>query len=94
MDVSLSELRAAANAVLSHLEQCGTTSVTIPDDYYWDVAKEHRYDRYKVPRVHTGGHLPADLQALQRMARGERPMTGYGLVWLAAILRRIGEISN
>jgi hypothetical protein len=54
MDVSVSELRAAANAVLSHLEQCGITSVAIPDDYYWEVAAEHRYHRYEVPRVHTG----------------------------------------
>ena len=69
-------------------------SVTIPDDYYWDVPMALRYDPYQEPHEHTIGQLSADLQELDRMMSGDRPMIGYGLVWLAAVLRRVGEISN
>ena len=94
MDISVDKLRKTANALLSHLEQSGITSVTISEDYYWDVPTDQRYDRYDEPREHTIGQLSDDLQELEQMIDGHRPMVGYGLVWLAAILRRIGEIAD
>jgi hypothetical protein len=38
MDISVDRLRKTANALPSHLEQSGITSITIPEDYYWDVS--------------------------------------------------------
>jgi hypothetical protein len=94
MEVDIDRLRAVANALLSHLEKHGAKSVTLADDYYWDVPASVRYDRYEEPREHTVGQLSDDMAELTRMLNGERPMVAYGLVWLAAILRRLGETAN
>ena len=91
MDVSIDKLRAAANALLSHLERSGVATVTISEDYYWDVPEQLRYDAFAEPSEHTIGQLSFDIRELELMLTGERPLMGFGLVWLAAILRRVGE---
>jgi hypothetical protein len=92
--IPLEQLRAAADALFSHLEDKGIDLVTISEDYYWDVPMAIRYDRYEEPSEHTIGQLSDDINELNRMLAGTRPTVGYGLVWLAAILRRIGETAN
>jgi hypothetical protein len=94
MEVDIDRLRAVANELFSHLEQRGAKSMTILEDYYWDVPAAVRYDRYEEPREHTVGQLFDDMAELTRMLNGERPMLAYGLVWLAAILRRLGETAK
>lgn len=92
MEVNIDRLRAVANALLSHLEDHGAKSVTLSEDYYWNVPAAVRYDRYEEPKELTVGQLSDDMAELTRMINGERPIVGYGLVWLAAILRRLGEV--
>jgi hypothetical protein len=94
MEISLERLRAVANALFSHLETNGVTAVTISEDYYWDVPALARHDRYEEPRGHTVGQLSDDVAELDRMIDGARPMVGYGLVWLAAVLCRVGETAK
>lgn len=94
MDVKIDELRSIANALFSHLENDGAKSLTLSVDYYWDVPEDTRYDSYEKPRELTLGQLTDDMTELTRMLNGERPMVAYGLVWLAAILRRVGETAN
>jgi hypothetical protein len=91
MEVNIDRLRTVANALFSHLENHGARSVTFSEDYYWDVPAAIRYDHYEEPREHTVGQLSDDMAELIRMLNGERPMVAYGLVWLAAVLRRLGE---
>ena len=92
--VTIQELRATTEALFSHLEKNGVTSVILSEDYYWDVPTASRYDRYQEPAQHTIGQLSDDIAELKRMMNGTRPIIGYGLVWLAAILRRIGETAK
>ena|SRR5215510_9947097 len=87
MHVTTDELRAAAELLLSHLENKGVTSITVCKDYYWDVPAAARYDRYQEPTKHTIGQLSDDMTELKRMMEGTRPPIGYGLVWLAAVRR-------
>lgn len=91
MDVKIDELRSIANALFSHLENDGVKSVTLSVDYYWDVPEDSRYDPHEKPREHILGQLSDDMTELTRMLNGERPMLSYDLVWLAAVLRRVGE---
>ena len=92
--VTVQQLRAAAQTLFCHLENNGVSSVTLLEDYYWDVPAANRYDRYQEPTQHTIGQLSDDLAELQRMVDGTRPIIGYGLVWLAAVLRRVGETAK
>jgi hypothetical protein len=91
MQVSVDQLRRAADALFSHLEANGVKSIEITEEYYWDVPAPVRYDRYDEPTKHTIGQLSDDLAELQHLLNGTRPMVGGGLVWLAALLRRVGE---
>jgi hypothetical protein len=91
MEVSVDRLRAVSDALFAHLERNGIKSVAIADDFYWNVPEDIRYDHYQEPARHSIGQLSDDLRELNRMADGTRPMIAYGLVWLAAVLRRIGE---
>jgi hypothetical protein len=89
--VTVQELRVATEALFSHLERSGVTSIMLSEDYYWDVPAVNRYDQYQEPSQHTIGQLSDDLTELKRMLSGDQPIVGYALVWLAAILRRVGE---
>jgi hypothetical protein len=90
-EVTVAELRATAELLFSHLESKGIRSFTFSEDYYWDVPADLRYDQYDKPTQHTIGQLADDLAELRRMKDGSRPVIAWGLVWLAALLRRVGE---
>jgi hypothetical protein len=91
MRLSTDELRRLALLLLEHVDAISPQAVEIDDDFYWDVPAEARYDAYGEPKTHTVGQLSDDWRELQRLLKGERPPIGHALVWLAAILRRIGE---
>jgi hypothetical protein len=42
--VSIELLRAVTDALLSHLESKGVKSVTISEDFYWEVTASQRYE--------------------------------------------------
>ena len=69
-------------------------AVEIAEDFYWDVTAADRYDRYQEPTKHTVGQLSDDVLEVTRMINGDAPIVSYGLVWLAAVLRRVGETSS
>lgn len=94
MEISVDRLRAITDALFSHLERKGIKSVTISDDFYWEVPVANRYDQYHEPTQHSVGQLSDDLHELNRRVDGKVPIVGYGFVWLAALLRRIGETVN
>jgi hypothetical protein len=69
-EVTVADLRAAAELFFSHLESKGIRSVTLSKDYYWDVPADLRYDPYEEPTKHTIGQLSDDLDELRRMMDG------------------------
>lgn len=92
--ITVSELRAVANLLLSHLEEHGAETIKVEEDFYWDVPQATRYDQYEEPKQHNVGQLSDDIRELKRFVSGDAPAIGYGLVWLGAVLRRIGEASK
>ena len=91
--IAVEQLKAAAEMLLSHLQESGLKTIEIAEDFYWDVPTDNRYDQYEKPTQHTVGQLSDDVSELQQMLAGDTPVLGYGLVWLAAVLRRVGETS-
>ena len=91
MKVSTDELRSAALVLLRHLDESGQKEFEIAEDFYWDVPAEKRYSPYDEPKELTIGQLSDDWSEVARMAGGNREPVAYGLVWLAAVLRRVGE---
>ena len=91
MRVTTKELRAAALALLDHLDNTGQTEFEIEEDYYWSVPQETVYAPYESPKELTLGQLSHDWEEVQKLAQGKRAPLGYVLIWLAAVMRRVGE---
>lgn len=91
MKVQIHELRAMADQLLSTLEQTGVSAIELKQDYYWSVPAEDLYDPYKSLHDLTLGQLSDDLQELRSIQSGTTPPLPYALVWLASLLRYVGE---
>jgi hypothetical protein len=91
MKVSTEELRRAATALLRHVEDSGQKEFEIEEDFYWDVPADKRYAPYEEPKGLTMGQLSDDWSEVTQMISGDRQPVAYGLVWLAAVMRRVGE---
>lgn len=90
MNIDVSQLRAVTEKLLAHVES-KRTSVEIDVDYYWDIPKDARYDPAVEPKELTLGQLSDDWDELGRIAGGQAEPLGYALVWLAAVMRAVGE---
>jgi hypothetical protein len=91
MRVSTTDLRAATALILDHLEGAGFSEIEIEDDYYWDIAADERYGKYETPKNLVLGQLTDDWNAISLILSRQRPPIGLSLVWLAAVMRRVGE---
>jgi hypothetical protein len=94
VQVRTADLRALVENLLTHLEQTGHQTVDLNDDFYWDVLAKERYDRYESPETLTVGQLTDDWSELTKILEQKSAPLNYALVWLAAILRRIGETAG
>lgn len=91
MKVRTADLRQAVLGLLQHLENTGQRELEIEEDLYWDIPASKRYLPYQEPDELTLGQLSDDWSEVSQMIAGERELVAYGLVWLSAVLRRVGE---
>jgi hypothetical protein len=89
--ISTAELRVSVLAFLRHLEETGQSEFDITEEFYWDISVDRRYSPYEEPKELTIGQLSDDWVEVKRMVDGSSDILGYGLVWLASVLRRVGE---
>lgn len=93
MKLKVSELRAVAERLFTHLEVEGHTEIEISEDYYWFICQEEVYDPSRDPKDLTIGQLSDDWRELSDILNGNSPPVGYSLVWLSSIIRIVGEKS-
>lgn len=91
MHVSLEQLQNVSDRLFSHLRAQGIKSVEIAQDYYWDIPKPERYDPYHQPTNLNLGQLTDDWDELLKIVGCQKEPVGYALVWLASVLRAVGE---
>ncbi len=91
MRITTAELRTAIGRILDHFESRGITEFRIDHDFYWDVPKDARYDSYGEPTELTVGQLSDDIRHVFAIVSRQEDPIGYSLVWLASVLRVIGE---
>lgn len=93
MKLSLADLRALTQKLLDYLEEQGHKTLELPQEYYWHIPKEAKYDQPVAPasEVLSLGQLSFDWENLQSLLEEKHDPVGYDLVWLAAILRALGE---
>jgi len=91
MKVTTTEIVSIASALCKHLENCGCSEVEIEKTAYWSIPKEYEYDPYSEPKEYTLGELEDDWNELTKIAENPDNAVGYGMVWLASVLRAVGQ---
>ncbi len=94
MQVRVDELRVLVGKLLTHLEETGHSVVDLDVDYYWTVPEKARYDPYREPGKPDLGQLTDDWAELRKILTGDDAPLNYALVWLASVLRRVGEVAG
>jgi hypothetical protein len=90
-EIEIDVIRQVTNDLIDRLRRQGVDRIELSADYYWDVAADVRYDQPEQPRELQMGQLTDDLEFVTELYDGTRPPVTYGLVWIASILRYIGE---
>ena len=90
MQIDIARLRAMTDAVFDHLVNEHGPTIQLPNDYYWHVGHAEQYDMDRQPEADLIGQISEDWQFLEGMI-ADGGMISYGLVWVASILRAIGE---
>lgn len=93
MEIDIHKLHEVFEQLIKLWESKNAT-ITIPADFYWHIPKELKYDTYIKPEEFTVGQLTDDWQELKKILSGETPPVEYAMVWLAAILRAVGEFGS
>ena len=91
MEVSVLKLRTITDKLIFHLESLGLESITIEEDFYWNLPPEEKYDVLKDPDNIDIGQLTDDWEFLQKALEEDYYPIGYDFVLLARILEVIGE---
>lgn len=90
-EIEIDVIRQVANDLLDRLRSQGVDRIELTADYYWDVSADLRYDQPGQPHELQLGQLSDDLEFVTELHDGSRPPVTYGLVWIASMLRYIGE---
>ena len=91
MKVNLEDLQSVSKILFRHLKQNGFEVIEIHEDYYWNIPKSEKYDPNRDPSDLDLGQLSDDWNELQKILSSQKEPIAYHFVWLAAILRVIGE---
>jgi len=93
MNIDTKQLRDVFDRILCYIEKEGNRHIDLTTDYYWHIPKASLYDPYKQPEPETLtlGQLTFDWDSLTRILDRRDEPTEYALIWLAAIIRAIGD---
>jgi hypothetical protein len=92
MLITVESLRRVSAALFDRLEARGYDAVEVPHDYYWDIDQFQRHNLDAEPDNLSVGQLSEDWWNLEEMLRDESLCAVYGLAWLGAVLREVGEL--
>ena len=92
MKITVETLRRVSAALFDQLEARGYQTIDVPHDYYWDIDRAQRHNLDTEPENLSVGQLTEDWFNLEEMLRDDSLCAAYGLTWLAAVLREVGEL--
>ncbi|OKI25818.1 hypothetical protein A6A28_17370 [Streptomyces sp. CB03578] len=89
--IPIDGLRRAFELALQHIEASAGEMVALERDYFWSVPGDELYDVLNEPRTITIGQLSESWQHLEDLLAEPDRVVGHHLVWLADVLRAIGQ---
>jgi len=90
LKITVEELRSVCLLLLEHLDDVAKGTCELDVDMFWSIPKEDLYNVYAEPEEFTIGQVSESWEFLGRLLADPDHMVGYGLVWLADVLRAIG----
>jgi hypothetical protein len=88
--VRVTELRTWFDILLEHVVDSAGEEIHPSHDYFRALTKEDRRNVYEEPTSTTIGQISECLDNLRGLVSSGEPIS-YGFVWLAEVLRTIGE---
>jgi hypothetical protein len=89
--ISIEKLRNVFELLMSHAVRVSGPEIEISNDAFWSIPAATVYNVYSEPQELTIGMLSESWSHLEAMADRKAGVVGYGMVWLAEILRAIGD---
>ncbi|MFF4739087.1 hypothetical protein ACFY2W_24835 [Streptomyces sp. NPDC001262] len=94
VEIPVDKLREVFDILLETVAPEPTQSLIIHKEAFWSVPADQAYEIYSEPRELTIGMVSDSWGQLEAIAADQDRSVGYGLVWLAEVLRAIGDESN
>ncbi|MFJ7906048.1 hypothetical protein [Kitasatospora sp. NPDC096204] len=92
LQIPLERLREALDVLVRHVAASAPAGgIAIDHDAFWSVPVASMADVYSGPPELTIGMVSESWSQVEEMIDDEEKAIGYGLVWLADVLRAIGS---
>jgi hypothetical protein len=89
--ISIQDLRQVFGVLLDELASATGEVLEIPDTPFWAIPADMRRNVYEEPRDLTIGQLSEAWDNARATTSSDEVPLRYGFVWLADVLREIGE---
>ncbi|WP_328489991.1 hypothetical protein [Streptomyces zaomyceticus] len=91
VQIPIDQLRRALDVALRHIEASAGPTVTLREDLFWSVSADELYSVDSEPLALTIGQLSESWQHVEDLLARQDRAVGYHLVWLADVMRAIGQ---
>lgn len=89
--ISERRLREAFDLLMRHVAaRSAADRIVIRNDAFWSIPVSSLNDIYSEPPELTIGTVSEAWHSLEAMVDNETKVVGYGLVWLADVIRAVG----
>ncbi|MFF2008104.1 hypothetical protein ACFVWY_03380 [Streptomyces sp. NPDC058195] len=90
VEIPVDKLKSLFDLLVERIP-AGEQVLEINKEAFWSVPPDQAYDIYSEPRDLTIGMLSESWGHLEDMLSDPDRVVGYGFVWLAEVLRAIGD---
>lgn len=91
LNVKVDEIRAILDKLLTYLAENNGETLSIDQDYFWSIGPADIYDISKRPVELGIGQLSESWDNIRNLTDEDADPIPYDLVWLADILRALGQ---
>ena len=90
--ITTKDIRLATQLLCDHLEKNGHGSIHVTGSlYYWSIPKEQEWNPDAYPTECSLGDIGDDVDYVRRIVSGDIEPVGHACVWLASLLRCMGQ---
>lgn len=93
MEIEITTLKKAFDAILKNLKKEHGDSIKIDNDYYWDINREEKYNPSETPKNLNMGQISFDIENIESGLEDKFFIKNH-VAWFANILLVIEKESH